>query len=364
MIVRSASFKDYEAIESLYHEAVLSSQMSAYVGGDRPVPQRALLKIWFALSKSISAFLPLTEEGDALFVAVSGGGDIVGFLQAQAQAKPVKLWHIVNMCLADGTGDDVAHELIGALCAAAIPHRIERITVRMPAEHPLLGPFTTQAFRSVLTEQILFFDLPGDQPAGEHPGVRPYEKDDRDQVHFLYMTSTPASIASLEAPSYQAWIDSFAQGMFKGGTKDDVLRFVAVDGGIVGFAGAFPGRDARPAQIYLLGSPAYGDAMDRLVDALLGSLPAGPVSCVLRHFDEVQRTSLRARGFEVYGTQILLVRDVRAKLPVAKRASARAPMLAHAVAGRVAQMTSASPFPLSLSRQQTAAYQTEDGGER
>jgi hypothetical protein len=54
------------------------------------------------------------------------------------------------------------------------------------------------------------------------------------------------------------------------------------------------------------------------------------VSSVLRHYDSELIRCLRLRGFEVYGTQVVLVRDLTAKVRLRASVSRKKPVLIHA----------------------------------
>jgi len=56
------------------------------------------------------------------------------------------------------------------------------------------------------------------------------------------------------------------------------------------------------------------------LDAALAQVPPGPLSCALRHYDSELIRSLQRRGFDIYGTQLLLVRDLALKMRVPARA--------------------------------------------
>jgi len=66
------------------------------------------------------------------------------------------------------------------------------------------------------------------------------------------------------------------------------------------------------------------------LDAVLAELPPQPVSCVLRHYDSELIRSLQHRGFAVYGTQLLLVRDLGIKMRIRAVAKQSKQVLAHA----------------------------------
>jgi hypothetical protein len=69
---------------------------------------------------------------------------------------------------------------------------------------------------------------------------------------------------------------------------------------------------------------------DAIIEAVLHELPAGPASCVLRHYDSELIRALQRRGFAVYGTQLLLVCDLGAKVRLRQPARRKKPILIRA----------------------------------
>jgi hypothetical protein len=66
------------------------------------------------------------------------------------------------------------------------------------------------------------------------------------------------------------------------------------------------------------------------------------VSSVLRHYDSELIRGLQRRGFEVYGTQVVLVRDLTAKVRLKQSVSRKKTVLIHAHLARSAP-TDTSP---------------------
>ena len=88
---------------------------------------------------------------------------------------------------------------------------------------------------------------------------------------------------------------------------------------------------------------------ETFIDAVLAELPSGPTACVLRHYDSELIRALQRRGFDVYGTQLLLVRELgaRVRFRSAAREKQKKPILVRA---GVAQSVPAvePPIPLSV----------------
>ena len=69
---------------------------------------------------------------------------------------------------------------------------------------------------------------------------------------------------------------------------------------------------------------------EAVIDGALRELPAGPVSSVLRHYDSELIRGLQKRGFAIYGTQVLLVRDLASKVRLRTAPARKKPVLVHA----------------------------------
>ncbi len=335
MTVRTASFRDFEQIESLYRASIQSSESSPVLSADRPVPQRALLKLWFALSKSIAAHVPLTEDGDALYVAGTGEGVLTGFIQAELLPRPVRTWHIVNLCIREGEEHEhVATELIEALVHDSIERKIERLSARMPDGHRLLAAFLHEGFQQIHTEQILFCEHGTDHVHdGTTQHIRPPKKSDRLGMYLLYQKATPPAVARLEAPNYHAWEARGIDAMARATGRSELEQYVYDDGEILGWGAIIPGRDARPSEIRFIVENSRTDVGEALYHALGSQISQGPVTCILRHYDTNMFSVLRKYGFEVYGTQMYLVRELKTPAVAAPHRRSRRPVLAHAGAG-------------------------------
>ncbi len=335
MTVRTASFRDFEQIESLYHASIQSSEASPVVSSDRPVPQRALLKLWFAFSKSIAAHVQLTEDGDALYVATTNEGQITGFIQAELLARPVRTWHIVNLCIREGEDHEcVATELIEALVYDSIERKIERLSARMPDGHRLFAAFLHQGFQQIHTEQILFCDHVTDHVHEDTVQyIRPPKKSDRLGMYLLYQKATPSAVARLEAPNYHVWEASGIDAMARSTGRSELEQYVYDDGEILGWGAIIPGRDARPSEIRFIVEHSRTDVGEALYHVLGSKVHQGPVTCILRHYDTNMFEVLRKYDFEVYGTQMYLVRELKTPAVASPPRRTRRPVLVHAGAG-------------------------------
>lgn len=333
MIVRSASFRDLARIEQLYRDATASESTGAQVSEDSPVPQATLLRVWHALTKSISSLVPLTDSADALLVAEDPHEGVVGFIQAQAPAGRAKSWQILNLCTAaSAIGHFAREQLVAALSNHGLERGVRRFQVRLPLDHPLVPVFLGQGFSQVATEQILFRD---DGGSGHDSRVRstvlrPARRDDIPAIYLLYRRTTPSQVADFEGPSLNVWQATYAQGLVARLGRDDVRHYIVEHPGVVAWAAIRPPSATQPAQLTLMCEGHDSALREGIIDAVLAELPAEPATCVLRHYDSELIRSLQERGFAVYGTQLLLVLDLGAKVRLRQPSRRKKPVLVQA----------------------------------
>ena len=321
MHVRSASFRDLGRIEQLYRETAAREEGEGVIPGlhaDRPVPQATLVRLWYALSKTLSSFVPLSDLGDALYVAEDPEQGIVGFIQAQGAPGQTRAWQILNLCVApSGRGHFAGDPLLTHLCNHGVEHGVSRFYVRIPLDHPLVALFLEQGFTQYATEQILYRDDSHDQPRVVQSAdglLRPARRDDAGGIYLLYLRTTPSHVANLEGPSQKAWQAGFQQGWPARLGKDDVRQYVAEVSGVQAWVAVRPPSSGRPALLAIMCEGQDPQFREEVIDAALAQAPPGPVSCVLRHYDSELIRSLQQRGFEIFGSQLLLVRDLALKV--------------------------------------------------
>lgn len=315
MNIRPASFRDLARVEQLHREAATDPRNPG-PPPDSPVPEATLLKLWYALGKSLSALVPLSDPGGVLFVADDGDG-VVGFIQAGTLSSRPGVWQIVNLCVAPGGPGHFARErLLTHLCNHGLDSGVHRFHVRIPLDHPLVGLFLEHGFTQFATEQILFCESPESivPRSTERISLRTAHRDDAGAIYLLYQRVTPSQIAAFEGPNLKAWQGYFAQGSLGRIGRDEVRHLVAERPGVIGWAAIRPSGAGRPTTLSLMCEQHDPAVREAFVDAVLAELPVQPVSCVLRHYDSELLRSLQQRGFAVYGTQLLLVRDLAVKV--------------------------------------------------
>ena len=352
MNVRSASFRDLGRIEQLHREAVAREDDgagTAIAGADSPVPQTTLVRLWYGVSKALSALVPVSDSGTSLLVAEDSDRGIAGFIAAQGVPGQPKAWHVTNVCVAPtARGHFAGAPLLQALVNQGMEHGVTRYVVRVPLGHPLLGLFIEQGFSQYATEQILYRDDSGSPPrlTSSESVLRSARREDIGAIHMLYLRTTPSHVHNIEGPSQKAWMASFQGGCMTRLGRDDMRHLVCERPGVVAWAGVRPASQVRPALLCLMCDGQDARLFDEVVDAALAHVAPGPVSCVLRHYDSELIRTLQRRGFEIYGSQLLLVRDlaVRMRVPEPVREK-RKGSLVHAGLAQSRQATALIPAP-------------------
>jgi hypothetical protein len=151
-------------------------------------------------------------------------------------------------------------------------------------------------------------------PQGDLGPLRPARRDDAAGIYLLYLRTTPSHVANLEGPSQKAWQAGFQQGWPARLGKDDVRQYVAELSGIQAWVAVRPPSPGRPTLLAIVCEGQDPQFREEVIDAALAQAPPGPVSCVLRHYDSELIRSLQQRGFEIFGSQLLLVRDLALKV--------------------------------------------------
>ncbi|MBV8194510.1 MAG: hypothetical protein JOY80_03185 [Candidatus Dormibacteraeota bacterium] len=331
MNIRPASFRDMGRIEELYRQAVERDDSPAQVSEDSPVPQAPLLRVWHALTKSLTSLMPFPDSGDALLVAEDPSEGVIGFIQAQAPQGRTKAWQILNLCTsASAPGHFARQRLIAALCNVGLERGVHRFHVRLPLDHPLVPVFLEEHFTQFATEQILYRDEPPAGTTADGGILRAAKREDIPAIYLLYLRTTPKQVADFEGPSLNTWLAGFAQGDVARLGRDDARHFVVERPDVIAWAEIRPASTTRPAQLTLMCEGQDAGVRNSVVDAVLAELPSGPAACVLRHYDSELIRSLREHGFDVYGSQLLLVRDLGTRVRVRQAARQKKPMLVRA----------------------------------
>jgi GNAT superfamily N-acetyltransferase len=315
MKVRAAGLLDLARIEELHRSA--DSHVS-----EAAVPAA---RLWSLLSSTLSALLPLAQE--TLIYVAEDGGKVVGFVQASG--KPLgldlpraKVLQVLNLQVVDSAeSEDIATALVDHLANQALQRGVHRLFVRLPDRDALLPVFRLRGFRQYATEQILFAETPrrGITPAPE--GARPIRRGDGRRLYQLYRKVTPEHVSQLEAPTYREWRALHGEWTGRLTARGSNTQEIVVDRiELVGWVKAERSNGAQPHTLNFLGlpEPPLPDELADLGLQMLGQLDS-PVWSSLRHYDSHMIDALRGRGFSVLLTQLLLVKELALRVPVAEK---------------------------------------------
>jgi hypothetical protein len=333
VIIRSASFRDLARIEQLYREATEDERHGAQMTLDSPVPQATLLRLWQALTKSLSSLVPIADVAEEMLVAEDAKEGVVGFVQVQSLPVRSRSWQILNLCTSTTAHGHFARaELLDGVRNQGLEHGVQRVHVRLPLDHPLLPVFLEHGFTQFATEQILYRDeaAADPEPSVQSTLTRPARRDDLAAIHLLYLRTTPSHVADIEGPSLKTWLGAYAQGLVAGLGRDSVKHVVVEHPGVVAWAAIRPPTAAQPASLSMMCEGHDPALRDAIIDAILRELPSGPATCVLRHYDSELIRALQQRGFAVYGTQLLLISELGAKVRIEAPARRKKPVLIRA----------------------------------
>ncbi len=315
MKLRAASVLDISRIEEMHRSA------DRMLNDAEPPAAR----LWTLLSSTLSAFLPLAQE--SLMYVAEEGGKIVGYVQASGQQRGLelsraKVLQVLNLQVAEGSDtESVAPALVEHLCNQALERGAHRLFVRLPERDPLLRVFRLRGFRQYATEVVVYADKIGQRMAASPEGARQVRRGDGRQLYQLYRKVTPQGVSQLEAPTYRDWRALHGEWTGRlaprGGNKDEVV----VDRmELVGWVKVERSSGARPSTLSFLALPER-PLPDELADlglSLLGNTDA-PAWSSLRHYDSLMIDALRGRGFSMLLTQLLLVKELALRVPVAEK---------------------------------------------
>ncbi len=312
MKVRAAGILDLARIEEMHRSSETRVSETA--------PPAA--RLWSLLSSTLSALLPLSQE--TLMYVAEENGKVVGFIQASGQPlgldlRRARVLNVLNLQVADGSdSDDVAPALVQHLCNQALERGALRLFVRVPEHDELLPAFRMQGFRQYATEVVVYADHPEARPSAAPEGIRPFKRGDDRNLYQLYRKVTPQGVSQLEAPTYREW-KALHPSEWTGGLGprgSDKQEHVVDRVEVVGWVRMQRGTGTRPDTLQFMAlpeDPLPGELADFGLSLLADS--DAPAWSSLRHYDSHMIDALRGRGFSVLLTQLLLVKELAARVP-------------------------------------------------
>lgn len=313
MKLRTAGVLDLGRIEEIHRKADAHPQ-------DAPAA-----RLWSLVSSTLSALLPLSQE--TLIYIAEEGGKVAGFIQASGQPLGFDLQRatalqVLNLLVAEGSAvEEVAAPLVDHLCEQAVQKGVHRLFVRLPQDDPLLPTFRLRGFRQYATEVVVYTDAPRTVSKAIPLGVRPMRRGDHRMLYQLYRKVTPEGVSQLEAPTYREW--RALHGEWTGriiARGSDKQELVVDRVELAGWVKLQKGSGTRPGTLNFMCLPE-SPLPEELADlgiSLLGDVDA-PAWSSLRHYDSHMIDALRARGFSILLTQLLLVKELALRVPVAEK---------------------------------------------
>jgi hypothetical protein len=147
------------------------------------------------------------------------------------------------------------------------------------------------------------------------------KRGDGRRLYHLYRKVTPEHVSQLEAPTYREWRALHGEWTGRLSARGSNKEEVVVDRGeLVGWVTAERSSGAQPHTLNFLALPEP-PLPDEVADLGLGLLRdlRTPVWSSLRHYDSHMIDALRGRGFSVLLTQMLLVKELALRVPVAEK---------------------------------------------
>jgi len=312
MKVRAAGLLDLSPIEDLHRSAQSHPN------------EASAARLWSLLSSTLSAFLPLAQE-TMLYVAEERG-KVRGFVQASGppgvlELGRAKVLQVVNLQVAQGPDEEeVAGALVEHLSNQALQRGVHRLFVRIPDRDSVLPVFRLRGFRQYATEQVLFAERVQRGITATPEGARSLRRGDARQLYQLYRKVTPQHVSQLEAPTYREWralhADRTGRGSARGNKEEVVVDRVELSGWVK--AERSSGTQPHTLSFMVLPEPPLPDELADLGIGLLND-HSMPVWSSLRHYDSHMIDALRGRGFSILLTQMLLVKELALRAPVAEK---------------------------------------------
>lgn len=313
MKLRTAGVLDLGRIEEIHRKADTHPQ-------DAPAA-----RLWSLLSSTLSALLPLSQE--TLIYVAEDGGKVAGFIQASGQPLGFDLHRatalqVLNLLVAEGAVvEDIAGPLVEHLCQQAVQKGVHRLFVRLPQQDALLPTFRLRGFRQYATEVVVYADAPRVLSKAVPLGMRPMRRGDHRRLYQLYRKVTPEGVSQLEAPTYRDWRSLHGEWTGRIIARGSETQELVVDRAeLAGWVKLQKSSGTRPGTLNFLCLPE-SPLPEELADlgvSMLGEVDQ-PAWSSLRHYDSHMIDALRLRGFGILLTQLLLVKELAIRVPVAEK---------------------------------------------
>ena len=257
VIIRSASFRDLARIEQLYREATEDERHGAQMTPDSPVPQATLLRLWQALTKSLSSLVPITDVvgGDARRRGRQGrrgrlrAGPVAvrcvrgrGRSSTSAPRRPRTATSRVRSC--STACATAVSSMACSACTCAC-----RLTIRCSRSSSSTASRSSPPSRSSIATRR----RPSpNRRCSPHSSV-PRDGTTSAAIYLLYLRTTPSQVAAVEGPSLKTWQGGVRAGARRRRSVATTSAICVVERpGIVAWAAIRPPTAAQPASLSMM----------------------------------------------------------------------------------------------------------------
>jgi hypothetical protein len=277
---------------------------------------------------------PLRGDRVRTYVACANQ-DLAAFVQTRERsAQQRHKWDILYIGASRGEAGatperraELWSALLNYTTAAAGRRGVQRLYAKTPERSELAEAFRAAGYTRYGEETLYLLyggPLPGHDEeggAGAVPTPRPQAPGDTWALHRLYTLTAPKTVQFAEALTSHRW-ELPGQPLFPPGRRPRESGWIVDHEGHDHEIAIYcrSGQLGQRAWLEFVFEPAARDQLEPTIGAILRSLAPGPgerIYCAVREFQQELGTALESRGFEMIGTQDLLVRytTVTARAP-------------------------------------------------
>ena len=286
-------------------------------------PEIALTRPYSPLLAALSSYFLMQEAGTSTFIleAMDQSSWVQGLAQMrQRRGRPEA--DVIYLAPSFSTADEaptIWHRLLNHLCARAGERGIRRLFAHLAEDGEEIETFQQVGFSSYTREDIFRLkSLPQSHRRLDRVVMRPQQAVDAWALQRLYANVAPRLVQQAESLGERGWERSSVDWPLRARSEGYVLED---NGEIVSYLLFRGGRTGHWMRI-LLHPQAY-DRADEVIQhglAFLSHYPPCPIYCSVREYGGGLRTPLQDWGFELFGSQAILVKHatVRVKEPARK----------------------------------------------
>ena len=230
-------------------------------------------------------------------------------------------WEIDRLLLPPNARmEAVCQKLLTEISLACAQQGIERLFLRLPADHPVLVSAQQAGFVHYAEETVLRLEGAWSAPPVDRPAaLRRRDRADDHGVYRLYNLSVPARVRQSEAVTYQEWVA--LQRLAQGQRSEQWV----IDGGGSLRAWFRVARRRRAGLVETLYLPEAEEELPACLDFVLGRL-AGERRLwgLAPHFQPALARHLQDRGFEEVGRSAVFVKHLAVRVRSPRLVPARA----------------------------------------